>query len=207
MGDEPAKRRGRPPAGIREAIVAATLELIDEQGLGGLTTKQVADRAGASEASVYYHFKDKVGLVQAVIEEGLEPLREIDAGVFARLVDRPLPEGLDQIATAFERFFTRVMPMFAAIQTNAELRQQFGDRMAAQGLGPHRGVGVIAHYLDEQKAQGRVDPAADTRAAALMLMGACYLRVFNRHMLGNKGPRLPTREQAVAGLAAQLTPR
>ena len=63
MDDQPAKRRGRPSAGIREAIVAATLELIEEQGLGGLTTKEVAARAGASEASVYYHFKDKVGLV------------------------------------------------------------------------------------------------------------------------------------------------
>ena len=187
--------------------MAAALDLIDEQGLGGLTTKQVADRAGASEASVYYHFKDKVGLVQAVIEEGLEPLREIDARVFARLADRPLTEGLDEIAAAFERFFTRVMPVFAAIQTNAELRHEFGDRMAAQGLGPHRGVAVIAHYLDEQKALGQVDPEADTEAAALLLIGASYLRVFNRHMLGGKGGRLPTRERTVAGLAAQLAPR
>ena len=37
-------------------------------GLGKLTTKQVAARAGASEASVYYHFKDKVGLVQAAVQ-------------------------------------------------------------------------------------------------------------------------------------------
>jgi AcrR family transcriptional regulator len=207
MSAEPAKRRGRPPAGIREAIVAAALALIDEHGLGGLTTKAVAERAGASEASVYYHFKDKVGLVQAVIEEGLEPLREINATMFARLADRPLADGLEQIAAAFERFFTRVTPVFAAIQTNAELRREFGERMAVQGLGPHRGVGVVSSYLDDQKARGHVDPGADTEAAALMLMGACFLRVFNRHMLGNKGGRLPSREQTVAGLAAQLAPR
>jgi AcrR family transcriptional regulator len=207
MYDQPAKRRGRPSAGIREAIVAATLELIEEQGLGGLTTKEVAVRAGASEASVYYHFKDKVGLVQAVIEEGLEPLREIDASMFALIAERPLDEGLDRIAAALERFFTRVMPVFAAIQTNAELRRAFGERMAAQGLGPHRGVAALSAYLADQRERGRVDTDADTEAAAIMLMGACFLRVFNRHMLGTKGGRLPSREQTVQGLARLLARR
>ncbi len=205
--EEPAPRRGRPPAGIREAIVVAALQLIEEHGLGGLTTKAIATRAGASEASVYYHFKDKVGLVQAVIEEGLEPLREIDARVFARVAERPLVEGLDSVSAAFERFFTRVMPVFAAIQTNAELRREFGKRMAAQGLGPHRGVAAIASYLADQRERGRVDPGADLEGAALMLIGACYLRVFTRHMLGEHGAPLPSREHAVRALAEQLAPR
>jgi hypothetical protein len=38
-------------------------------------------------------------------------------------------------------------------------------------------------------------------------MGACFLRVFNRHMLGTKGGRLPNREQTVKGLAQLLARR
>jgi AcrR family transcriptional regulator len=207
MPGEPAKRRGRPPAGIREAIVAAALELVEDEGLGGLTTKHVAERAGASEASVYYHFKDKVGLVQAVIQEGLEPLREIDQGNFASLADGPLDEGLVRISVAFERFFARALPVFAAIQTNAELRREFGERMAAEGMGPHRGVGAVASYLDAQKERGRVDAEVDSAAAALQLIGATHLRVFTRYMLGAKGGRVPSRDETVAALTAQLAPR
>ena len=40
-----------------------------------------------------------------------------------------------------------------------------------------------------------------------MLMGACFLRVFNRHMLGTKGGRLPSREQTVQELARLLARR
>jgi len=205
MYDQPAKRRGRPSAGIREAIVAATLELIEEQGLGGLTTKEVAARAGASEASVYYHFKDKVGLVQAAVQEGLAPVREINETEFGKLAERPLGEGLSEIALAFERFFTRVMPVFSAIQGDPELRTEFGKRMSAQNMGPHRGVEAVSSYLATQQERGRVDPAVDTEAAALQLVGTCLLRAFTRYMLGAR-VSLPGRNRTAEALAAQLAP-
>ena len=200
---EAVKKRGRPPAGIREAIAAAALQLIEEDGLGRLTTKEVAERAGASEASVYYHFKDKVGLVQAVVELGLEPVREINATEFGRLVDRPLTEGLDEISRAFERFFTRVMPVFAAIQGDADLRQEFGRRMSAQNLGPHRGFEAIAAFLTGQQARGRVRADVDVEAVGLELIGSCFVRTFMSHLLG-KPELVPGRERTARALASLL---
>ena len=205
MSEAPAKRRGRPPAGIREAIAAAALAVIEQDGLGHLTSKSVAERAGASEASVYYHFKDKVGLVQAAVQEGLAPVREINETEFGKLAERPLGEGLSEIALAFERFFTRVMPVFAAIQGDPELRTEFGKRMSAQNMGPHRGVEAVSSYLETQQERGRVDPAVDTEAAALQLVGTCLLRAFTRYMLGAR-VSLPGRNRTAEALAAQLAP-
>jgi AcrR family transcriptional regulator len=205
VSEAPAKRRGRPPAGIREAIAAAALAVIEQDGLGHLTSKSVAERAGASEASVYYHFKDKVGLVQAAVQEGLAPVREINETEFGKLAERPLGEGLSEIALAFERFFTRVMPVFAAIQGDPELRAEFGKRMSAQNMGPHRGVEAVSSYLETQQERGRVDPAVDTEAAALQLVGTCLLRAFTRYMLGAR-VSLPGRNRTAEALAAQLAP-
>jgi AcrR family transcriptional regulator len=205
MPEAPAKRRGRPPAGIREAIAAAALAVIEEEGLGHLTSKAVAERAGASEASVYYHFKDKVGLVQAAVQEGLAPVREINETEFGRLADRPLAEGLAEIAVAFERFFARVMPIFSAIQGDAELRTEFGTRMSAENMGPHRGVEAVSSYLQVQQERGRVDPAANIEAAALQLVATCLLRAFTRSMLGAR-VSLPGRDRTARALAAQLAP-
>jgi AcrR family transcriptional regulator len=205
MPEVPAKRRGRPPAGIREAIAAAALAVIEEEGLGHLTSKAVAERAGASEASVYYHFKDKVGLVQAAVQEGLMPVREINETEFGKLADRPLAAGLAEIAVAFERFFTRVMPIFSAIQGDAELRTEFGMRMTAENMGPHRGVEAVSSYLQAQQERGRVDPSADIEAAALQLVATCLLRAFTRYMLGAR-VSLPGRDRTAEALAAQLAP-
>src|SRR5918912_1546728 len=74
------RRRGRPPSGGREAIREATLALLRERGVARLTTRDVAERAGVSEASVYYHYGDKAGLLRAVFEDGLERLHAADLG-------------------------------------------------------------------------------------------------------------------------------
>jgi AcrR family transcriptional regulator len=206
MNQPSGKRRGRPSAGIREAILSATLALVEEEGLRRLTTKEIAERAGASEASVYYHFKDKVGLVQAVIEAGLDPLHKLDVGDFGRFDAAPLADALLEASVAFETFFGQVLPVMAAIQSDAELRQEFGERMDAQGMGPHRGVELLAAWLDEQKRSGRVAAAVDSEAVAALLIGASFMRVFASRSLADKD-KLPSREQTVATLATLLTSR
>ena len=43
----------------RPRIVAAALDLLDEGGIAGLSTRKLADRLGIKSASLYWHFKDK----------------------------------------------------------------------------------------------------------------------------------------------------
>ena len=73
--DEPPRRRGRPPSGGREAILDGDARILREHGIANLTSREVAARAGVSDASVYYHFGDRAGLLQAVFEHGMKPLR------------------------------------------------------------------------------------------------------------------------------------
>ena len=98
-----------------------------------------------------------------------------------------------------------MLPVFVEIQADADLRAEFGDRMAAQGLGPHRGVVALANWLTEEQHHGHVDPDSDPQAAAMMVMGAAFLRVFTARMLGKKS-RLPGRTQTVDGFTQLLAP-
>lgn len=43
----------------RPRIVEAALELLDEAGISGLSTRKLAERLGVKSASLYWHFKDK----------------------------------------------------------------------------------------------------------------------------------------------------
>jgi AcrR family transcriptional regulator len=52
----------------RERLLAAALELFSRQGFAGTTTKQIAHRAGVTEAIVFRHFPNKEELYWAVIE-------------------------------------------------------------------------------------------------------------------------------------------
>ena len=205
---EPARRgRGRPPKGARESILAAAMELIGEQGLARLTTREVARRAGTSEASVFYHYRDKVGLLQAVIQTGLEPLKAFDREVLAGRAGRPLADTLLQIATGLESFFDRALPTMEAVQADTALRTEFADRLIEQNLGPHRGVRFLSDHLTGMIDAGTVRAGVDTPAAALLLVGACFLRSWLRHLTGEDPDQtLPTLHDTARALAELLTP-
>jgi AcrR family transcriptional regulator len=207
MSAEPdTKRRGRPSEGVREAILAATLDLITAQGLARLTTKEIAASAGVAEASIYYHFGDKKGLVEGVIVDAvLKPLREFAASFADRVAEKPFEEAMVGYGGALESFWKRVLPVLSAVQADVELRDHFRERIAELGLGPHRGVRAVADYLGEQQRVGAVRKDADVRAAALAFASVCFLSAYEGHMLGPPGhDKLPTVEKAVKTLATLI---
>jgi AcrR family transcriptional regulator len=61
MGTTP--RRRRASCDVEDAILAATLELLDEVGFADLTVEAVAARAGAAKTAVYRRWPSKIPLV------------------------------------------------------------------------------------------------------------------------------------------------
>jgi AcrR family transcriptional regulator len=55
------------PADTRARILDVALELFSEQGFEGTTLQQIADRLGFTKAALYYHFRSKDDLLQALI--------------------------------------------------------------------------------------------------------------------------------------------
>jgi PhnB protein len=188
------RRRGRPPSGGREAILEATMDLLRERGVARLTTRDVAERAGVSEASVYYHYTDKVGLLRAVFAAGLQPLEALAYDEHASLLE--LGQGL-------ERFLDQALLVMMAAQSDVDLRTELAGFLAANDLGPHRGIDAVGARLDD----------ADPEAAAMLFIGASFLRVAQRHIMGKAAGRLPSLERTVAaferllGMGAQVVPQ
>jgi AcrR family transcriptional regulator len=85
----------------RTAILAATEAVLLAEGVEGLTIRKVSDRCGFSAPTIYHHFRDKTGLVDALLEErfavALEVMRGIERGSdpAAHLID---------VARAYVRF-------------------------------------------------------------------------------------------------------
>jgi AcrR family transcriptional regulator len=202
-------RRGRPSEGVREAILQTTLELISGEGIARLTTREIAARAGASEASIYYHFADKNALLEGVVFEAvLKPLREFSASFAERTAGKPVREALLAYGEALERFWRRVLPVLSALQADVELREHFRTRIAELGFGPHRGVAVVSEYLRREQRAGTVRAEIDAGAAAMSFASTCFLSAYQSHMLGPAARRkLPSLEKALATLADLIVAR
>ena len=66
------KRRGYHHGNLREALVAAALDLIAEKGPAGFTFAEAARSAGVSPAAPYRHFRDRDALMADVARRGFE---------------------------------------------------------------------------------------------------------------------------------------
>jgi AcrR family transcriptional regulator len=203
----PERKRGRPPEGVREAIIETTLALIADRGVARLTTKEIARDAGVSEASIYYHFEDKPALIEAVILDGiLAPFQSFTRRFPERAADRSVEEALLDFANGLSAFWERILPLLSAVQSDADLRKSFQRRVNSLDLGPHRGVRLIGGYLEAQKAAGRVDPQIKAEEAAMLICGACYLTGFQKHMLGPESKKkLPPLRATVVQMASLVS--
>src|SRR6266567_2851285 len=66
--------RGEPEK-TRAAILKAALEEFAHEGVTGARTDEIARRAGVNKALLYYYFKDKGALYQAVLDEVFSGVR------------------------------------------------------------------------------------------------------------------------------------
>jgi AcrR family transcriptional regulator len=74
---------------LRSALLDAALELVRDAGLGAISLREVARRAGVSHAAPAHHFGDKAGLLTALATRGYELFGEALRAAAARAGDQP----------------------------------------------------------------------------------------------------------------------
>jgi len=59
---------------LKNTLIKAGMEIISKEGLGGLSLRKVAKKAGVSHTAPYAHFTDKLALIAAISTEGYRRL-------------------------------------------------------------------------------------------------------------------------------------
>ncbi|WP_033296361.1 TetR/AcrR family transcriptional regulator [Amycolatopsis jejuensis] len=67
----------QPVAGTRGRLLETALRLFAEHGVEGTSLQMIADELGVTKAAVYYHFKTKAEITEAVAAPGIRELDEL----------------------------------------------------------------------------------------------------------------------------------
>lgn len=73
----------------REEILGAAAELFVLQGLAATTTRQIADRVGIRQASLYYYFAGKDEILLELLTQSVRPSLQVAATLESRCVGDP----------------------------------------------------------------------------------------------------------------------
>ena len=163
--------RGRPrDARIDEAIVMATLRLLDELGYQRMSIAAVAEAAGVGRPALYRRYGSKAELVVAAISHiasGPEPELPADTR-----------DALRALLTAAGGAFASpggiavLGSLLAEQRRDPELLAAFRTRI----FDPHRAA--VHRVLEQGVARGDVAPEADHEAADGLLFGGLLARAI-----------------------------
>ena len=87
-------KRGYHHGNLRQALIDAALELIEEKGPTGFTLSEAAKQAGVTPAAVYRHFEGREDLIAEAAFQGYE--------IFADLMEYAYQSGQPSALAAFE---------------------------------------------------------------------------------------------------------
>lgn len=145
----------------KDRIFAAARDILDHEGIGGLSVRKVATSAGVSTMAMYRHFADKGALLNALMDDGLVAWEKIVRAIRA---DDPM-DWLDRVTEAFLSFaLTQPHRFDAAFFLPAPEARRYPDDFVA-GRSPV--IAMIMIRIDQAKADGRLGdtPAVDVALA------------------------------------------
>lgn len=181
-------KRGYHHGNLRQALVDAALELIEEKGPTGFTLSEAAKQAGVTPAAVYRHFEGREELIAECARQGYE--------IFADLMEHAYDTGQPSALASFEATgraylaFARRHPghyvaMFESgisINRTPELAQIAGRAFGVL----ERAAGQLSEHIPEGKR-----PPPQMFSAHIWAMSHGVVELFARGAPGAKSPFSP----------------
>jgi len=176
----------RKPAGryhhgeLRRALVETALLVVERDGVGALSLRDLARRLGVSHAAPAHHFVDRAALLAEIAREGFDRLTAAMSA--AAQPARDPRERLDVIGRAYVRFALE-HPAFFRVMFGREV-SDLADPPAALGEAGERSFAVLLGAVDAILASHRAPERPPADAVAF----TCWCIVHGAAMLWIDGP-------------------
>jgi AcrR family transcriptional regulator len=161
---------------LRRVLLDASLSLIDERGLAGLSLREVARRAGVTHQAPYHHFKDRAALLAALADEGFALLLASMQAQQAKA--RRSPEAqLTAAGLGYVKF---------ALEHPAHFRLMFRPELREGAAASQASAAAYALLVDSVTAVQKAGAARRGNTAALVAL--CWSVVHGLASLWLDGP-------------------
>jgi AcrR family transcriptional regulator len=173
----------RTTTGVEETrarILAATREIFERNGTRGTTTREVAERAGVNEATLFRHFGSKAALIGAMREDscGVAAIRDL----LAHLDATDIASDIRTLARqAVNQMISQRALMCISLAEDA-LEAGAPNLDAPDWRGPRGILDLLTEYFAARIAENRVN--GDPAVLARILVGMMFQLVVARTLWG-----------------------
>jgi AcrR family transcriptional regulator len=150
-------RKGYHHGNLKEALIAAALDLISQKGATGFTFAEAARQAGVSPAAPYRHYRDRDMLVADVAKRGFE--------LFADRLNKAWNDGRPKPVDALKRMgeaylsFARDEPSYYSAMFEAGVPMASHPECRASSDKAFQALKIACEVVIGQLKSGRKPPA------------------------------------------------
>ncbi len=160
----------------KQAIIEAAEHVFFERGAARTTLEDVARAAGVTRGAVYWHFRDKSDLFNAVHEQVRLPMED----VFYRIVDAETADALESLekfcAASLVRLHQdeRRRRVYTILLLKCEHSADMASLVERERAAKERATRSLTRYFSRLQKLGRMAAAGEPRVLALALYA--YMR-------------------------------
>lgn len=187
----------RPDASARDRILDSALKWFGEKGFDGTTTKEVADRAGVNEVTLFRLFGSKKGLFSAVIAERSH-LAEVTRTVNLEAkgsIDAQISNNIRMVLQTLRAHKHLFMVLLGDAWRHPKTRTMIAEATT------DRGLELVARFISAQMEAGRLR-RADPMVTARALMGMVQAYFITTELLAGKRPSEEEDEKVIRGFVS-----
>ena len=195
----------------KEKLIAATERLLSSQGLGCVTTRDIARAAKVAEGALYHHFGDKAELILSVVLHQLGDFPDVLQSLPLQVGQNTVEKNLARVLESAFAFHFRMAPLVCSLFADQALLARVRNMMNERSMGPGRSTSVISAYLRAEQQLGRVANAAEPETVAGLMLAASFNTAMCDHFFhgGSAGEAKAHRQlrDAVRALVVGLEPK
>ena len=150
--------RGYHHGNLVEALIAATVEIIEERGVEHVSVREAAKRAGVSPGAPFRHFRSKTALLTAVAEQAMDRLTEAAAKAQSRVDSADPLVAFEAIGQGFLQWAIANPTHFQIISSRTLIDFDASGSLRDQTEAFRR---TMIDLLTQAQRQGRLAPNMD----------------------------------------------
>jgi AcrR family transcriptional regulator len=156
---------------LTDALVSATVAIIEERGVEHVSVREAARRVGVSPGAPFRHFANKTALMTAVAEQAMDRLKaSVDAALDATHAEAPLAR-LEALGSAYLRWALQNPTHFEVIssRTLIDITSSDGIQRANDEI-----RSIMVQLLEQARTDGTLAPGLDVDHLVLLTRALGY---------------------------------
>lgn len=152
----------------KEAIIITAIEIIDELGLQGLTSREIAKRQSISEGTLFKHFKNKSEIILAVLDH----FSQYDLDIMKTVTERGMKpiDGIRYFIDTYSVYYENYPAIASILHTYNELMSTPDFYEKVRSIINNR-MECIIGLIEEGKRMGEIKDSVDTENLMFIIFG------------------------------------